>query len=238
MSFAGPRQLVLLPGLLCDGRLWRPQLAALSGSAGIHIADLTTADSVTGIAREVLSHAPPGRFALAGLSMGGYVALEIMRLEPARVRALALLDTSARPDTPEATEARRAAMLRARTDLRGVITNLMPKLLHPAHVGDPALSEVIRAMAEEVGVTGFLRQQEAIIARPDSRPSLANIDCPTLVLCGREDALTPVEVHEELTAGIPGAELRIIGTCGHLSTLEQPAAVSAALQDWLVLAWR
>lgn len=226
--------LVLLPGLLNDSRLWRAQIDGLSDVAKPQVADLTGADTIRTLAAAVLAAVPAPKFALAGLSMGGYVALEIMRQAPDRVMALALLDTSARADTPEATENRRQLMSLAETDFLAVTAKLLPKLLTPTQQGDPAIVDVIYAMANAAGKDAFLRQQRAIMGRADSRPHLAAIHCPTLVLCGREDAITPVAIHEELQNGIAGSQLRVIDQCGHLSTLGQPQQVTQALREWLI----
>ncbi|MBX6366588.1 MAG: alpha/beta fold hydrolase [Rhodospirillales bacterium] len=226
--------LVLLPGLLCDAALWAPQVSALRGLADpIMIGDLTRHDSMAGMAEAVLAEAPP-RFALAGLSMGGYCAFEIMRRAPERVTRLALLDTSARPDTDEQRARRRGLIeLAEKGEFKGVTPRLLPLLIHPDRLGDEALTATVMGMAERVGKEAFLRQQKAIMGRPDSRPDLARINCPTLVLVGRQDALTPVALHEEMAAGIPGARLVIIEDSGHLATLEKPEAINAALEDWL-----
>jgi pimeloyl-ACP methyl ester carboxylesterase len=228
--------LLLLPGLLNDARLWRAQIDGLAGAADCTVADLTGGESIIALADAVLKQAPARRFALAGLSMGGYVALEVMRQAPERVTALALLDTSARPDTPQATEARCAAMKLSESDFPAVIAALLPKLMLPAHAQDEVLAGVFTAMAERVGQTAFLRQQTAIMNRIDSRPHLGNISCPTLVLCGRADGVTPVEVHEEMAAGIAGSRLAVIEECGHLSALEQPERVTQELREWLSIA--
>jgi len=225
--------LLLLPGLLNDDRLWRHQISALHDVAEISVADLTGGDSMAALASAVLARAPVPQFALAGLSMGGYVALEIMRQAPERVLALALLDTSARPDTPQATEGRHKLIAQAESDFAGVIDTLMPKMVHPSQLRDAGIVDVIRAMAETVGKDAFTRQQKAIIGRIDSRPSLQRITCPTLLLCGRDDVVTPVEVHEEMAAAMAGSQLVIIDQCGHLSPLGQPQQVTDALAAWL-----
>lgn len=225
--------LVLLPGLLCDARLFGHQVEALADHAHCTVADLTGADSMAALASGVLAQAP-ARFALAGLSMGGYVALEIMRQAPERVRGLALMDTSARPDTPEATANRHRLMKLAETHFQGVLDELLPKLVHPAHLSYNSIVDVVYSMGHRVGRGAFVRQQRAILGRIDSRPYLHQIvDCPTLVLCGREDALTPPALHEEMAAEIPNATLTLISGCGHLSSLEQPKAVAEALHAWL-----
>jgi pimeloyl-ACP methyl ester carboxylesterase len=225
--------LLLVPGLLCDHRLWQPQVEGLVHSANCVIADVTKADSISAMASAAVARMPPGRFAVAGLSMGGYVALEIARASPDRLSGLALLDTNARPDSSQATDDRRRMMKLAETDFERVVNALIPKLLVPAHQRDARLVAIVKAMAAAAGKEAYCRQQNAIIGRPDSRPHLANIRCPTLVMCGREDAITPVALHEEMAKGIAGSRLVIAGECGHLSTLEQPRMVTLNLIHWL-----
>ena len=226
--------LVLLPGLLCDGALWQAQMTALESVAEIEIADLTRDDSLPAMAQRILAAAPP-RFALAGLSMGGYVAQEIMRQAPERVSRLALLDSSARADTPEQTARRRTLTELARKDdIVAVPRLLWPFLVHPERQDDRRLLDTLIIMAQRVGRDAFLRQEKAIIARPDGRADLARIAVPSLVLCGREDQVTLLAWNEEMASLIPGAELVVIEHCGHLSTLEQPKEVNAALRHWLL----
>jgi len=225
--------LVLLPGLLCDAALWRHQTATLGDAAAFTLGDFIHGDSIEAMARSVLIEAPE-TFSLAGLSMGGYVALEIMRQAPRRVTRLALLDTSARSDSQERMEERRGLIeLAQKGEFKGVAPRLLPMLIHPDRLGDVALTGTIMAMAESAGKEAFLRQQGAILNRIDSRPHLAEILCPTLVLCGRQDILTPVDVHQEMSDAIPRASFVVVEDCGHLATLEQPHAVSAALRYWL-----
>lgn len=225
--------LVLLPGLLTDFRLWQHQAAGLGEIAHISVGDLTNADTIAGMAEDVLGNAPTEQFALAGLSMGGYVALEIMRQAPERVLALALLDTSARPDTPTALEKRQAAIELAQTNFQKVIAELMSKQLHPAHLQDEVLVDMLTDMAINLGSNTFIRQQQAIAGRIDSLPFLQDIQCPTLILCGREDAITPLGVHQEMVSAIANAGLVIVDECGHLSAVEQPTRVNEALAQWL-----
>jgi pimeloyl-ACP methyl ester carboxylesterase len=223
--------LILLPGLLCDRALWEPQLAGLADIAEMTVGDLTQSDTVAGLAADVLRIAPE-RFALAGLSMGGYVSFEIMRQAPQRVTRLALLDTSARPDRPEQSEDRRDLIKLAKQGrFKGVTPMLLPRWVH--RMDDPTLVETVTSMTQRVGGETFIRQQTAIMGRPDSRPGLSQIHCPTLVLCGHEDQGTPPELHREIAADIPNARLVIVPDCGHLSTLEQPEAVNRALRHWL-----
>lgn len=226
--------LVLVPGLLCDAALWHGQVEDLTDIAQPWVADVTRDDSVTAMAQRVLAEAPAGRFALAGLSMGGYVAQAILRAAPERVERLALLDTSARADTPEQTVRRRGLIdLAEKGEFRGVTPRLLPVFLHPDRLSDKALTDAVMAMTERVGKDAFLRQQRAIIGRPDNRPHLPAIRCPSLVLCGRQDQLTPLEWSEEIAALIPGAQLTVIENCGHLSTMERVWEVNVALRQWL-----
>jgi len=228
------QMLVLIPGLLCDAVLWRNQIAALSDLADCWVADHTRSDSMSAIAADVLREAPSERFALAGLSMGGYIALEVMRQAGPRVSRLALLDTSARADAPDQSQRRLALISLARRGrFLGVTQALVPLFLHPAHVADRELVTTVIRMARNTGADAFIREEQAIIGRADSVPLLAGIRCPTLVLCGRQDTVTPVEHHEEIAGRIAGSRLEIVEDCGHLSTLECPAEVSAALRRWL-----
>jgi pimeloyl-ACP methyl ester carboxylesterase len=225
--------LVLLPGLLNDQRLWARQAAALVDLAEVSVGDLTQDDSLGDMADRVLAGAP-ARFALAGLSMGGYVAMEIMRRAPERVERLALLDTTARPDLPEQTQRRRDAVELARSGgFDKIMPTMLPMLLCAASLSDPSITGLAKDMARAVGAEAFIRQQTAIMGRPDSRPSLAAIRCPTLVLCGAEDALTPPDRHHEMAGLIAGSRLVIVEGSGHLSPMEQPAAVLDALAGWL-----
>lgn len=225
--------LIFLPGLLCDDALWTHQLAHLKDVCAPQVALLTQQDSIASMARHVLDMAPD-RFALCGLSMGGYVAQEVMRQAPQRVDRLALIDTSARADTPQQLEKRKSLIALAKTGkFKGVTPKLLPLLLSPEHLKNEALCDVVMQMAERVGREAFVRQQMAIMGRPDGRGDLARITCPTLVIVGREDALTPPEHAEEMAQGIKGARLAVVEQCGHLAPLEQPQATTALLRLWL-----
>jgi pimeloyl-ACP methyl ester carboxylesterase len=226
--------LILIPGLLCDALLWQAQIGALHGLAECWVADHTRSDTMAGVAADVLREAPFERFALAGLSMGGYVALEIMRQAAQRVDRLALLDTSARSDTPKQLEKREGLIsLAQRGRFIGVTQALLPLLIHRARLSDEKLVTTVRNMAANIGHDAFIRQERAIMSRADNLPLLRTVTCPALILCGRQDALTPLERHDEMARAIPGARLSVIENCGHLSTLEQPREVSAALEVWL-----
>lgn len=228
-----PLPIVLIPGLLDSARLYAGQIPALWRSGPVTVADHTRDASMPGIARRILESAPP-RFALAGLSMGGYVAFEILRQAPERVSRLALLDTTARPDTPEQSAARRAQMALASAGRLGeVLDASFPHLVHPTRRQDAGLRQVLDLMAEEVGPAAFIRQQEANISRVDSRPMLSGIRVPALVLVGEGDELTPPERAAEMARAIPGAREVRVPDCGHLSTLERPHEVTRALMAWL-----
>ncbi len=230
---AARQNLVLVPGLMCTEALWSAQAAALQDVAECTIADHTGHDTMAAIAEAILA-AAPAKFALAGLSMGGYISYEIMRRAPGRVTRLALLDTGSRADTPERAEGRRQLIaLAEREGTRKAQEHLLPVLIHKSRLQDQPLVETILRMGEDTGIAAFKRQQAAIMGRPDNRPLLASIRCPTLVLVGREDALTPVELSREIAGGIPGARLEIVPDCGHLSTVERPEAVSRAMLAWL-----
>ena len=226
--------LVLVPGLLCDALLWSRQIEALGSEFKCWVADHTRSETMAGVAADVLHDAPFERFALAGLSMGGYIALEIMRQAAHRVDRLALLDTSARADTPEQTEKRRGLIsLAKRGRFIGVTQGLLPLFIHRSRLTDKELVNTVKEMSRNIGRDAFVRQEEAIMSRSDSLALLPTIGVPALVLCGRQDAVAPLDRHEEMAKGIPGAELVVIEECGHLSTLERPAEVGAALKAWL-----
>jgi pimeloyl-ACP methyl ester carboxylesterase len=224
---------VLVPGLNCSARLYGEQIPALWRFGAVTVADPTRDDTIAAMAARILAAAPP-RFALAGLSMGGYIALEIMRRAPERVDRLALLDTGARPDTAEQTARRQPAMELARTGrFAAVAKDAFLFFVHPDRHQDVALKAVVISMAEDCGPAAYLRQQHAIIGRADSRPSLSAIACPTLMLVGEQDKGTPPELAREIAAAVRGARLVVVPHCGHLSTLEQPQAVTMAMVEWM-----
>jgi len=226
--------LLFLPGLLCDAAMWTHQAEHLAEIAQITSANFTSSDSMGGMAEAALS-AVEGNFALAGLSMGGYVAFEIMRRAPERVTKLALLDTSPRSDTEEQTERRHQLMQLTRDGkFDEVLAIFLSQLIHPDRMKDEALCTEIGEMNRRIGPETYLRQQKAIIGRPDSRDGLGRITCPALVLCGRHDALTPLDIHEEIVRLIPNSRLAVIEDCAHMSAMEQPQAVTGMLRDWLL----
>ena len=225
--------IVLLPGLNCSPRLYGPQLPALWRIGPVQVADHTRADTMKGIAASVLAAAPL-QFHLVGLSMGGYIAFEILRQAPERVLKLALLDTSARADLPEQTERRRGFIKLAEDGRFDEINDILwPLLVHPSRQSNKALRVAVDAMAAETGPEAFIRQQTAIAGRPDSRPDLPSIKSDTLVVVGEADQITPPQLAHEIANGIPGARLEVVAECGHLSTLERPDVMTRLLVEFL-----
>lgn len=236
---AGPRltPVVFLPGLLCDQGLWRAQIDALADIAAPIVADLTLDDDIRAMAARALVAAPP-RFALVALSMGGYVALEMMRQAPHRITRLALIDTSATPDAPIRAEQRRRGMASLqRGRFIGITSALLRQLIHADHVDGP-VGDALRAMALRVGGAAFLRQQRAILNRPDPTATMARIRVPTLVAVGADDRITPPAHADHLHRQIAGSVLHRFPDCGHLPALECPDALNVVLRDWLDQAGR
>lgn len=227
--------LVLIPGLLNDAELWARQIPMLDDLVDrIVIPDTTAHEDIRETAAQVLAETE-GMLAVAGLSMGGYVALEILRQAPERVERLALIDTSARQDSDEQRRRRTGLIeLADKGRFKGVTPRLLPMLVHRSRLEDPTVTRPIFDMAGRIGKDGFIRQQKAILSRDDSRDLLAGIAVPTLVMCGRDDQLTPVELSEEMADGIPGAVLHIVEECGHLPALERPEECGGRMRSWLV----
>ena len=225
--------ILLVPGLVSSARVFAPVIPALWRLGPVTVANHIRDDSMGAIARRILAEAPP-RFALAGHSMGGYIAFEIIRQAPERVARLALMNTSARPDTPEATLRRRGMIGRAQAgEFRAVLNELFPLFVHPSRVDDRALRQLIDDMADDVGADAFVRQLEAVIGRADSRPTLARIECPTLVLTADQDNTVPNSLSTEIAEGIHGAKLVVLADCGHIVQAEQTQATANALVEWL-----
>jgi len=225
--------LVLVPGVLCSARLFTPQVEALWTQGPVTVADHRRDAEIGAVAQRILDGAPP-HFALAGLSYGGYIAFAMLRLAPERIGKLALLDTSARPDTPEQSDGRVKFIAMAEAGkFDEVVATLAPRFVHSNRRNDAALMTTVRAMAAETGPEAFVRQQKAIMSRQDSRPLLSEIGCPTLVLVGDGDELTTPELAREIAGGIAGSRLVVVPNCGHLSTIERPEPVNAALTQWL-----
>ena len=225
--------LVLLPGLLNTHRVFDPQVEALADVASFTIPELWHHDTMAAMAEAALAEAPP-TFALCGFSMGGYVAFEILRRSPERVERIALIDTQAAPDSPETAARRRGFIEQTRIGrFHGIHPTLLPQLVHPSRVGDESITQPLFDMACDIGGDGFVRQQQAILGRADSRPLLVEIEMPTLVIVGRQDRVTPLPRAQEMASDIANARLEVIDDSGHMTPLEKPAEVSAALRRWL-----
>lgn len=230
--------LMLLPGLNCDAAVWAPQVTALQGQANCVIPAWGLRDTLTAMARQVLDEAPTQRFSMAGHSMGGRVALEVMRLAPQRVERLALLDTGTHPlaagEAGEKEKAGRMALLKIAQErgMRVMAQEWAKGMVHPDRIGGPIFEEVL-AMFDRGSAAQYAAQINALLNRPDAAPLLPGINCPTLVLTGRQDAWSGPAQHEAMAAAIPGAQLLIVEDSGHMTTMEQPQVVSVALTSWM-----
>lgn len=233
-----PNTFILLPGLVCDRATWAPQIQALSPHWHCHVPDYGLCDSLSAMAQHVLDTAPAKSFALAGHSMGGRVALEVVRLAPGRVHHLALLDTGTHPlaagDAGQRERSGRMALLQLaeRRGMHAMAEQWAKPMVHPAHHATPVF-EAVLDMLSRSSPEQYAAQINALLNRPDAAPVLPTISCPTLVLTGREDLWSPPEQHALMAAAIAGAELCIVEQCGHMSMLEQPEAVTAAFEHWL-----
>jgi len=227
--------LVLVPGTLCDVRLWLRQIAALAGVANVRVASVTEDDSIEAMARRLLEQSPES-FSLAGLSLGGIVAMEVARLAPERVSRLALLDTNPNPPRPEQLTAwrRQIEAVESGAFRDTVEREFLPMLLHPSRYADEALLRDVRGMIDAVGARAFAKQLRANAGRPGARDVLPQVRCPALVLAGRQDRLCPPEMQADLASLLPSAKLALIEECGHLSTMERPEEVAAAMREWLL----
>ena len=228
-----PDPLVLLPGMMCDARLFSHQFLELNRDRAVMVAPLVGASSVGALAQQVLD-AAPRRFALAGLSMGGIVAMEMLGRAPDRITRIALMDTNPLPETPQAAAAREPHIIGVQN---GRLEEIMRAEMKPRYLAPgPGRVEVmatVMEMAKDLGPDVFVAQSRALQRRPDQQKVLRGVKVPALVLCGEHDALCPVKRHEFMAGLIPSAELRVIEEAGHLPTLERPAATTEALRDWL-----
>lgn len=225
--------IIFIPGLMCTGRIYQHQVEHLGQTHPVLLANHWSHDTMAGVAKSILD-AAPDRFALAGMSMGGYVAFEVLRQAPDRVTKLVLMSTSAKPDTPERSKGRREQVDAARKDgIRAGTLGLYPKLIHPARHEDLPLRTTFLEMAEQLGVDAFARQIEAIIGRADSRPLLADIKVPTLVIAGKDDQLITPDNSEEIAAGIKGARLETVDNCAHMGMIEKPESYTKLLATFL-----
>ncbi|MEM0935925.1 MAG: alpha/beta fold hydrolase [Pseudomonadota bacterium] len=228
-----PEPVVLLPGMMCDGRLFSHQFLALNRERAVMIAPLTGASTVGALAQQVLDQAPK-RFALAGLSMGGIVAMEMMARAPDRISRFALMDTNPLAETPQVAAAREPHIVGAQS---GRLEEIMREEMKPRYLapgpGRVDVMNTVMEMARDLGPEIFVAQSRALQRRPDQQKVLRAVKVPTLVLCGVHDALCPVKRHEFMAELIPGAKLRLIEDAGHLPTLEQPERTTEALREWL-----
>lgn len=223
---------LLIPGLNCDARVYAGVAQALWPSGPVTVANHQTGNTVGAIAKAILAEAPP-KFALIGFSMGGYICFEILRQAPERVLKLGLLDTTARPDSEESTANRRRMIaLAQKGKFIDAIEQTFPKSVHEENAGNSDLYAIHRGMAEANGPKIYEQQQEAIIARPDSRPLLGTIQVPTLIVVGEGDQITPPDAAREMHEAIAGSKLVVVPRGGHLALLEQPEPVHAALKEW------
>ncbi|APP76688.1 alpha/beta hydrolase [Xanthomonas vesicatoria ATCC 35937] len=225
--------LLLLCGLLCDAAIWQPQRNALSDLVDVQVLDFPGFDSIGQMAAHVLAVAPP-LFALAGHSMGGRVALDIMRQAPERVTRLALLDTGIAPRRDGEREERQALVDLAQTQgMQALARAWLPPMLHPARIADAGLMQDLSAMVQRQTAQSFAGQVNALLERPDAAPVLAQIRCPTLLGVGRQDAWSPLARHQDMARQMPQARLAVFEDCGHMAPVEAAAAVTTALRDWL-----
>lgn len=230
---ARPR-LVLLPGLACDERLWQAQLPALPPTLDVHVSDAHMRhSSIAGMAAAVLRE-HDGLLILCGASMGGMVAMEAARQAPERIAGLALLGTNAKPETPDTYQLRADAIeLFERGDVRDVIEPNIVFAFHPVQARDDALTRRYLEIILDAGAVQLIRQNRALMQRPDARAHLPSLRCPVLVLCGDSDRLTPPACSQEIAALVPQAELVWVAQCGHMLTMEKPEFVNATLNAWL-----
>jgi pimeloyl-ACP methyl ester carboxylesterase len=225
--------LVLVPGLLCDALVWRDQMQSFTGSHAVSVPMLDALTSIPAMALALLAHAPP-RFALAGHSLGGRIALEVMRQAPDRVTHLALLDTGVHSCAPGEPSRRQELLSLAFTQGMNAVSRVwLPRMVHPARHADRSFMAPLEAMVERRSPESFRNQITALLDRPDATPVLATIRCPTLVLCGREDGWSPVEQHEAIAAAVADSRLAIVDDCGHMAPIERPAEINRELQRWL-----
>lgn len=227
--------LLLLPGTLCDATLFEYQVANLADIVTPRVVDVHLQDNLPDVARYVLAQVE-GAFAVAGLSYGGIVAFELWRQAPERIAKMAFLNTNPYPAAEKTKESQQRFVGMAHLgEFKEVTTDFLKDvMLHPDHLKDMALRRKVLKMSETIGIEGFVNEVKAQLARPSAIPDLSNITCPTLVLTGREDMVVPLPAHEKMAELLPNSRLVIVEHCGHLSTMEQPEHVTAALREWVL----
>jgi len=228
------QNLLMIPGLVANDTMWLEPADYLSDITNCHIATLHPLDDLAEMARLILLEAPD-EFALAGWSMGGYLAFEVLRQARERVTRIALMSTNALPEAREVALRRR--MMKRDAEAKGYLTmieNITPRFLHPDSVTSGVVAPIMRAQAKEVGYHAFLQHQTAMINRADNRDIARSINFPAVVMVGDQDIVTPVSEHRELAQMIPGARLAVIPGCGHMLTLENPRATAEAMKSWLM----
>ena len=225
--------LVLLPGMMCDARLFGPQIMEFGKTRAVHLPPITGHDTVEALAAEILENAPK-TFALAGLSMGGIVAMEVFRQAPLRVSRMCLMDTNALPETPAVAAAREPQIVKV---MAGRLEEVMRDEMKPNYLapgdGRKAVLELVLDMALGLGEGVFLRQSRALQRRPDQQSTIRKLRVPTLVMCGEHDTLCPVSRHQFMADLVGHARLVVVPRAGHLPPLEQPDAVTQAMSEWL-----
>ena len=227
-------QLLLLPGLACNAVMWQDQLGALPLHLNPFVTDVHTRFETVPAMAQALLQEQPGELVLCGASMGGILAMEVVRQAPGRVKALALLGTNARPETPDMAQLREVAITFFNQGrVREVLMVNLPLAFHPGRAADTALTQTYLDFVLAAGDVQLIRQNRAIMSRPDARLHLPLVTCPTLVMCGDADQLTPPECSREIAALIPHAELVMVAQCGHMLTMERPLEVNAVLLQWL-----
>lgn len=225
--------LLLLPGMMTNAAVWQEVLPALQEIADVRIADFTTQDSIEAMATSALALVNDAQpVAIAGFSMGGFVAAEMLRQAPERIARMALIDTSVRTETPRMAEGREKMIAAAKADFQAAVIDKSDANLHPDHRGDTRIIDIIKKMARDIGLDTYVRQNYALMRRGDYRAELAAVDVPVTILCGTSDEMTPPKLSEELAELIPGASLEWIDPAGHMTLLEQPGQVAEALRRW------
>lgn len=231
---ADAQTILFIPGLLCDEALFTHQIEAFKNEYNIMVADVTGYNSIEKMAQSVLANAPK-KFIICALSMGGYVAMEMMRRAPERIVRVILSNTQAATDSDETKRRRRGLISIAKIgNFKGVTPKLLPMLIHSSRLDESHLTQTIMDMAERVGLEAFLNQQQAILGRVDSRPDLKKFNKPVFIVGGDEDQITPPEQAKEMAQMLPHSQIHIFEQCGHLAPLEFPHQFTHLMRSFLV----